>query len=48
MIVVMAQAATEADVQGVVERVRELGESYTATEAELNEALTEWELLLES
>ena len=25
MIVVMAQAATEADVQGVVERVRELG-----------------------
>ncbi|NLX10482.1 MAG: ABC-F family ATP-binding cassette domain-containing protein [Chloroflexi bacterium] len=38
----------EASSAGAVERVRELGESYTATEAELNEALTEWELLLES
>ena len=36
----------EASAAGEVERVRALGEAYTAAEAELNAALEEWEHLM--
>jgi ATP-binding cassette, subfamily F, member 3 len=36
----------QASASGAVDRVRELGETYTDTEAQLNAALSEWEALL--
>jgi ATP-binding cassette subfamily F protein 3 len=36
----------EASTAGAVDRVRALGETYAATESELNDALREWETLL--
>jgi hypothetical protein len=37
----------EASAAGAVDRVRDLGETYNATEGELEYAMREWEALLE-
>jgi hypothetical protein len=37
----------EASTAGEVDRVRSLGEAYAATEVELEQALQDWENLLE-
>jgi hypothetical protein len=37
----------DASAVGAVDRVRDLGEAYTAAESQLDRALREWETLLE-